>query len=245
MIRQVMSTFKGMPAQSRHHLDAEKESARRKKVIRNIIAGTHSQIDAKRVVDKSRGWASLADQMRQYYSAVRMVVLVRDLRSIVGSIEAKHREHPEVELFPAGLNLVQRCGFWLNRQADGNRQPGLVGSALNQVQEMLWTAPEHTYQIVQCEEFVRFPKKVMNECRAFLDLPPFEHDPTSVEQTATDLDAIYMGKFPHRTEKPDEPVAIKSKNVKAWKKVIPDEIAATIVRENQWYQDHFAWGKST
>jgi sulfotransferase len=57
----------------------------------------NSITDKKYVIDKSRGWSVTYDFVDWFYPDPKVVVMVRDLRSIVSSMEKKWRQHQHID----------------------------------------------------------------------------------------------------------------------------------------------------
>jgi sulfotransferase len=143
------------------------------------------------VFDKARGWAAQAKLVAKLFPTSKLIVLVRDVKAVLASIEKNHLD--TIELMPdAGLSprLIDRIQLQTS-------DAGIVGSAVNAVMDTTHRMAENTI-ILKYEEFVANPEKKMAWLYGRLGMDPFEHDFDNVECTATDQDGLYWYKFPHQ-----------------------------------------------
>jgi len=241
IVAQLATTFSGWPAQGRHQQGQLAEKERRLETVRRAIEGSYSQHEEKYTVDKSRGFPHIAQQMLEYYARPRWVCAVRDLRGVMGSCEKRYSMNPELYIVPPEIVSVdQRMAYWL---APGN----LIGNAILGIRTMMLKDKSKKiplflrYEIWSC-----LPELYLERARAHLELPEFQHDFDSIEQTATDPDSAAMSLYPHRTED-GEPRALKPADVHEWKDHIPEEVMAGLFASPEygpmmgWYQSNFGW----
>lgn len=169
------------------------------------------------VFDKGRGWNTQATLFHYLYPEGKMLVCVRDLREIFASVERQHRANP---VLSEAQNPLQETTF---ARADSFFSPqGLIGHPVVGVEDLLRNHYEWVY-LVQYETFVKNPTLVMDRVYAFLGEEPFAHNFENVENKATDTDALYLNKFPHKGEGKIE------ERKTTWQEVVPQDIAGLIM----------------
>ena len=169
---------------------------RLRRAIRGYIRGWYHAVETPILIDKSRAWNTQVDFLRWVYPGAKVVVCVRDLRSIVASCE---RRNSETAVFNLADGLLQRGLF---ERTDAMLAPdGMVGVALRGVQDIIRRygddADSGSIMFVKYENFARNPRATMTEILAYLGAEPFQHDFENVKSVARDVDGLYLGKYPH------------------------------------------------
>jgi sulfotransferase len=159
--------------------------------------------DARMVVDKNRGWLWCLETLRSVFPDFKMIVTLRDLRSVYTSIEKQHRKTLLLE-FPDHLehNLVDVRAKGLFD--DG----GLIGSvvrALNNVGDVP-NISRHLYY-VRYEDLLHSPQQALGSLTGWLGLEPHEFKLDDIEQVTVESDSHYRFKFPHKVQRKLEPPA--------------------------------------
>ena len=96
------------------------------RAFRGFVNGWFSEGEYDWVVDKNRGWLNQVNLVKLLDSRSKILVCVRELSQIYGSIEAQHQKTLWLD-FPD--NLAQLSPFDRGDRLFGNT--GVVGSALN------------------------------------------------------------------------------------------------------------------
>lgn len=139
-------------------------------------------------LDKSRGWVHYADFLWEINPNAKIIVMVRDLRSILSSFEKKWRENPSImdgRDSQAQQNFItpdQRVNFWLN-------DPPL-GIAIKRLYNAIQTGTIKNMLIVRAEDFCKNPEIIMKKVYTFIDEPYYEMDYTKVKQVTVENDRI-------------------------------------------------------
>lgn len=119
----------------------------------------------------------------------KVIVMVRDLRSILASMEKIHRKNPEKAQSienPSqmqGLTTQSRVQQWL--------QGPPVGLALQRLQQMRVEGTAKKCLILRFEDMTQYPVQAMEKVYEYLGLQAFDHDFENVEQTTVEDDAVY------------------------------------------------------
>lgn len=182
------------------------------------------------VFDKSRGWGHNALLLKQLYPDACIVAMVRDLRSIFASVEKQHRKSPILDYAnsPQEKEIYTRADQMFGPQ-------GMIGAPLRGVMDLLQRNIDRSI-VVQFETFVQNPEIALEKIYAAIGEKPYAHDFEDVKSTATDLDELYLGKFPHNgsgkieAPEPDE-----------WKQFVSPEIAGLIMQTYPGYNKIFGY----
>lgn len=156
---------------------------------REGMNGYASAITEKEIyLDKSRGWVYYSDFLWQLFPDAKIVVMIRDLRSVVSSFEKKWREHPEIlDLRDNPQNqdfitIEQRVNHFLNDAP--------VGIALKRLYNAVQTNSIAKMHVVKAEDLCANPEKVMRGVYEYLNEPYFDLDYSNVQQVTQENDRI-------------------------------------------------------
>lgn len=182
------------------------------------------------VFDKSRGWGHNALLLKQLYPDAAMIIMVRDPRSVFASIEKQHRVSPILDdaAGPLQKEIYTRADQMFS--ADG-----MIGAPVRGVMDVLHRNIDNAV-VVQYETFVQNPQMVMEKIYTAIGEKLFEHDFEDVKSTATDLDALYLNKFPH-----DGSGKVEPSDPNEWKEYVPSEIAGLIMQAYPNYNKVFGY----
>jgi sulfotransferase len=139
-------------------------------------------------LDKSRGWIHYAPFLWKFNPDAKIIVCVRDLRSIVSSLEKKWRDNPEVidnrdqPNNQAFVTIDQRANHFLNDAP--------LGIALKRLNNAIGTKTLDRMHIVKAEDFTSNPEKVMKGVYQFIGEDYYEMDYSNVEQKTIENDRI-------------------------------------------------------
>ena len=181
------------------------------------------------VFDKSRGWGHNALLLKQLYPDAALIVMVRDLREVFASIEKRHRQSP---ILDHANNPVEKEIYTRADQMFGPQ--GMIGLPLRGILDMMQRNIDKTL-IIQYETFVANPQMVVEKIYAVIGEKPYEHNFEDVKSTATDLDVLYLDKFPHNGAGPVE------KRPQEWRDYVPSEIAGLIMQAYPQYNKVFGY----
>ena len=211
--------------------DSDKTTKRLQNMVSAIIDEWYGDLaDDKIVFDKSRGWPFSSLLLQHLFKNVKMIICVRDLRSIFGSIEKQHRKNP---IFDHALTPGQKT---ILGRADTMMSPdGLIGQPVIGVEDVMARTPENVY-ILKYEAFTVDPATSIKEIYNFLGIDHFIHNYEDVKSTAEDTDAIYLNKFPHEGSGKVMPT-----NKLEWKDYVTDDLAKLIQERYPSYNQRFGY----
>jgi len=180
----------------------------------------------KTVFDKGRQWTGNLPLFFKVFPTGKVIICLRDLREIVASIEKQHLKNPILNVAP-GMNVRQRVSKMLAPK-------GMLRICLNGLRDILERKLDVYF--LRAEELTRFPQQVMERLYAFLEEPTFEHTLEGVLNTAEDVDALYLHKYPHEGSGDIYPLE------PSWQKYLSDGLASEITSAFPWYNEAFGYG---
>lgn len=186
--------------------------------------GDHGNTGGKQiVVDKNRAWLQAVEMLLHLEPNAKLIVCLRELGQIYGSIEAQHEQTPLLDFADqlADLDRFGRAGmlFALDKTI------GMPLNALHAVNELPRRVMEHLY-FLRFEDLVAAPEANMSRLFAWLGLAPHRIDPDNLKAGAHESDSHYRMKYPHRQA---------SRIVAPRRHDIPQRIQAQIDAAGAWY----------
>jgi sulfotransferase len=186
------------------------------------------------VIDKNRGWMFYSEWVEQWNPNAKMICMVRDLRSIVASMERAYRANrhtPEGIDNPAQLHnmtVAQRAGHWLNSAP--------VGLAVQRIQDALQRNVSKGMLFVKYESLTHNPDAELDRIYKFIEEPFFAHNFQNIEKHVHEDDSHFGIFGSHKVGK-----ILKPSKVADWSDVLPDPIANNIRASFSWYFDLFQY----
>lgn len=215
-IPEVVAELENIPGTYDRYLDA----------LRSFMQSWHANRPESVVIDKHRGWPHRFALLQQLDPDAVMVAAVRDPRSVIASLERQERR---TGLFnsPVAPTLYAYADQVLS-------PPGMVGQPLRLMEDMI--RRKIPMQWVRYETLLHNPHDILERLTEALGLEPFDYDIRNVENTATDLDAIHLHKFPHQGSGPVCP-----SRDRGWEDVMSDEVAALVAGVSPLFMQMFAY----
>jgi sulfotransferase len=211
-------------------LDANFDQAygRMARGLSGFVDGWFAESACNVVTDKNRGWLRVVPLLEHLGLDYKILVCVRDLGQVFGSIEAQHAKTQLLE-FPDNLDAygpMQRADRLFGRN-------GIIGSPLHFIQDLQdILTPEIDAKIyyVPFEFMVNNPQASLDELFGWLDLAPKKVNTKKLTVKAHESDSYYRFKYPHATRTVLKPPSIH---------VIPDRIQTSLKQRFRWYYDRF------
>jgi sulfotransferase len=179
------------------------------------------------VVDKNRGWLRNFEYLLHLEPEARLLVCVRELGQIYGSVEAQHQRTILID-FPDHSANHDRY----NRADTLFAKDGVIGNPLRAI-EAIQDLPVFTQKrihLVIFERLMRDPGATMQEVYKFINAPPHTFDANNLPVRSHESDSHYRFKYPHRQYSSIEKPA---------RHTIPVRIQTEIAKTYAWYYDHF------
>ena len=147
------------------------------------------------VIDKNRAWLHAVELLLHIEPEAKLIVCLRELGQIYGSIEAQHQRTILVDFIDhlADYDRFGRADMLFAK----DRVIGAPLIALQAVLDLPDTVKQRLY-FVRFEDLVAQPVKCMSHLYAWLGLASFEIDPEQLTTGMQESDSHYRMKYPHR-----------------------------------------------
>ena len=164
--------------------------------MRGFLHGWYHDSGAHQVViDKNRAWLHAFELLLHIEPEAKLIVCLRELGQIYGSIEAQHQRTILVDFIDhlADYDRFGRADMLFAK----DRVIGAPLIALQAVLDLPDAVKQRLY-FVRFEDLVAQPVKCMSHLYAWLGLAPFEIDPEKLTTGMQESDSHYRMKYPHR-----------------------------------------------
>lgn len=182
---------------------------------RGVVESWYEDKSAEVVFDKGRLWNHMPLVLKHVAPESHLFVCVRDLREVFASIEKQHNKNPVLD--ESGFT----CATVFNRVDSLFAPNGLVGQAINGVEDLCRRQLPYVH-FIEFRTLVRDPHSILRAIYTAIGEEEFKHDFDNVENTADDVDGLYLNKFPHKGE---GKVAVPLEH---WSNYVPQDIAKLI-----------------
>lgn len=195
---------------------------------RGFIDGWFSRADSHVVVDKNRGWLGMVETLEVLHPDYMILVCVRDLSQIFGSIEAQHHRTRLID-FPDHIdahNPFVRADRLFGRG-------GIVGgplSSIEYVRQIKDTSIQDRILYVPFEYLVNNVVAGMREIFTKLGVEPIDIDPDNLTVAPHESDSYYRFKYRHET---------RSRLVAPERHEIMPGIESSLRNKFKWYYQAF------
>jgi sulfotransferase len=205
----------------------EQTYARLAAATRAFLRGWYQDCAKPVVIDKNRAWLRNFEYLLHVEPAARLLVCVRELGQVYGSIEAQHQRTILID-FPDHIANHDRY----NRADALFAKDGVIGNplrALEAVQD-LPAAARQRIRFVAFERLMEDPQQTMAEIYKWINVPPHALDAQRLSVRAHESDSHYRHKYPHRQRATIEPPL---------RHEIPARIQREVERTYAWYYEEF------
>lgn len=147
--------------------------------------------DKKYVIDKSRGWSVTYDFLNWYYPNPKVVVMVRDLRAIVASLEKKFRQYQHID---SGLqNWNELRNTTVDKRIDYFLfQAPPLSVSIDVLYDTIMRQLAKNCLFIKFENFTTNPEREMKRIYEYFELPYFKHDFENIEQKTFEDDNYHI-----------------------------------------------------
>ncbi len=197
-------------------------------VMRAVITEWHASLRGV-VFDKSRAWNHNAALLEYLVPSAKLILCVRDLRAVFASIEKQHGKNPIFDLATVPLEKTH-----LTRADSMFSAQGMIGGPLVGVEDVLRRRSQNVH-VVQYEQLVAQPRKVLSTLYTEIGEDDFDHDFDNVKNAATDCDALYLDKFPHQGDGKVE------ERKEDWQEHVSPDVCAQIMNRFPKYNRAFGY----
>ena len=210
-------------------LDADFDGsyARLATAMRGFLHGWFPDCKKALVVDKSRAWLQAVETLLHIEPDAKLIVCLRDLGQIYGSIEEQHQRTILLDFADhlADADRFGRAGqlFALDKTI------GMPLNALHAVAELPKKVQEKLY-FLRFEDLMEQPAHCMSHLFSWLGLGPHKIDPENIGTGTQESDSHYRMKYLHRQ---------RTRIVKPARHDIPARIQAQIDASGAWYNRQY------
>jgi len=192
--------------------------------MQGFLRGWNQDCSEKVVVDKNRAWLHAIELLLHIEPEAKLIVCLRELGQIYGSIEAQHQKTILVDFIDhlADFDRFGRADMLFAK----DKAIGAPLVSLHAVPDL----PKHVQErlfFVRFEDLMERPTACMSQLYAWLGLAPFEIDPEKLEKMgAQESDSHYRMKYSHKQS---------TRITKPKMHAIPPRIQAQIEGAYGWY----------
>src|SRR5208282_730731 len=147
--------------------------------LRALFTAYYADIKADIVFDTNRRWCANMSLILSLFPDAWVLCCVRDLIAVIDSIERLLQAHPLTLSTIIGLESGTTVFGRVKRLMD---PAGLVGYALNAVQEAFYGPHNYRLLMINYDDLARFPGIILAKIHEKLELPTFEYTFDAIEQ---------------------------------------------------------------
>jgi len=195
--------------------------------MRAFLHGWYDNCGTQVVVDKNRAWLHCIELLLHLDPDARLLIAIRELSQIYGSIEAQHQKTVLVDFIDhlADYDRLGRADQLFAKE----KAIGAPLSSIQAVQDLPQSVRDRLY-FVKFEDLVSQPKETMAQIYAWLGVAPHTIDPGCLTVRPHESDSHYRHKYLHRQQ---ESIASPGRHD------IPPRIRNLIEQACGWYYDWF------
>jgi len=208
---------------SQHDTAFESSYAHLASAMQSFLRGWYHDCQEHVVVDKNRAWLHAVEFLLHIEPDARLIVCLRELGQVYGSIEAQHQRTILVDFIDhlADFDRFGRADMLFGK----DKSIGAPLISLHAVPDLPKAAQERLY-FLRFEDLMEQPTRCLSHVTAWLGLAPFEIDPNKLAIGVRESDSHYHMKYPHvQCERISQPQ----------QHLIPPRIQARIEESYPWY----------
>lgn len=193
-----------------------------------FLRGWYTGCDKPVVVDKNRAWLHCIETLLTLAPEAKMIICLRDLCQIYGSIEARHQKTILLDFIDhfADFDRFGRADMLFAK----DKVIGAPLISIHAVQDLPDAVQQRLF-FMRFEDLMARPTEVMSKVFAWLGLSPLEIDPAHLETTGVEeSNSHYRMKFLHTQHEKIEPPKPHA---------IPPRIQAQITQAYAWYYQRY------
>lgn len=198
-----------------------------KSAMQGFLQGWYADCGKSVVADKNRAWLHCIEMLLHLDPEARLIVSIRELGQIYGSVEAQHQKTILLD-FIDHLADFDRLGR-ADQLFAKDKAIGAPLTSIQAVQDLPQAVKERLY-FVKFEDLMARPTATMARIYKWLDLPPHKIDPQKLTVRPHESDSHYRYKYRHRQHAQIVPPA---------RHAIPSRIQVQIERACGWYYEWF------
>ena len=163
--------------------------------MRGFLRGWYEGSEKKIVVDKNRAWLHAIEMLLHIAPEAKLVVCLRELGQIYGSIEAQHQRTILLDFIDhlADFDRFGRADILFAK----DKSIGAPLISLHAVPDLPKPVQERLY-FVRFEDLMEQPAACMSHIYAWLGVSPFKINTEKLEIGIQESDSHYRMKYPHK-----------------------------------------------
>ena len=195
--------------------------------MQGFLRGWHADCGKPLVVDKNRAWLHCIEFLLHLEPEAKLLVSIRELGQIYGSIEAQHQKTILLD-FIDHLADFDRFGR-ADQLFAKDKAIGAPLSSIQAVQDLPQAVKDRIY-FVKFEDLVAHPTETMEHVFHWLEVPACKIDPKRITVRQHESDSHYRNKYLHRQQ---------AKLAPPKRHDIPPRIQTLIETACSWYYEWF------
>lgn len=189
------------------------------------------------LIEKSRGYVHYQPFVSSIIPEAKYILVIRDLRSIVASLESKWRTNPLIRDkrdSPQNMTFItleQRITHFLNENP--------LGLALYRLGNAIDTGTIKNFLVIKAEELTARPQEQMERVYKHIGEDYYDLDYFNVPQSTIENDRIHdYGIYgDHKIRSEVKPLT------ETYSKVLPPSVSNRIVKDFEWFYTYFSYKK--
>ena len=195
--------------------------------MKGFLHGWHKNSGKPTVVDKNRAWLHCVELLLHLEPEARLVITIRELGQIYGSIETQHQKTILVDFIDhlADFDRLGRADQLIAK----DKAIGAPLSSIQAIQDLPQSVRDRVY-FVRFEDLMAQPEQTMTTVYTWLGLSPHTIDINNLIVRPHESDSHYRCKYTHRQQSAILPPK---------RHEIPPRIQALIGQACGWYNEMF------
>lgn len=191
--------------------------------MQGFLRGWYGESGKKVVVDKNRAWVHATEMLLHIAPEAKLIVCLRELGQIYGSVEAQHQKTILVDFIDhlADYDRFGRADMLFAK----DKAIGAPLISVHAVQDFPAAVQKQLY-FLRFEDLMEQPAACMSRIYAWLGVSPLEIDPENLATGIQESDSHYHMKYLHNQHK---------RIIKPRRHEIPPRIQAQIENAYAWY----------
>jgi sulfotransferase len=163
--------------------------------MQGYLRGWYQGVQARAVVDKNRAWLHAIELLLTIEPRAKLIVCLRELGQIYGSIEAQHQRTILVDFIDhlADFDRFGRADMLFAK----DKAIGAPLISLHAVPDLPKSVQEHLY-FLRFEDLMEHPQACVSHLYAWLGVSSVDIDPARLKLGNQESDSHYHMKYPHR-----------------------------------------------
>lgn len=161
--------------------------------------------DKKYVIDKCRGWSVTYDFLNWFYPDPKVVIMIRDLRSIVSSLEKKFRQNQHLDTGIQNWNDLRGTTVDKRVELFLLSVPPL-SAPMDILYDVILRKIAHKCLFIKFEDLTLNPELEVRKIYDYLEIPYYNHDFENIQQSTKENDVFYKPFGDHEIKHSIRPV---------------------------------------